>query len=221
MKPPNKHNKVLSGHDLNLLGSLLLPSWLSGLIVVLASLILVFGSIALLHYHDSSWQLVLPVRHQSSSPLVKPGAEVPTDQTTANVILEDLPLLVFWAGVGTIIYSFAVAAVNAYSNIVNLKQEMNYVHADSRQRLRRATGSLLFRSIVLLFWVMYISFSLHLLLPYAVALAYAGSGTLGWLYDTAYIVAAIGLSVICLHLHTVLLRLLFLKPRLFGSVIKA
>jgi hypothetical protein len=112
MTPSNKHSPVISEKDLNLLGSLLVPSWLSGLIMVVASLAVVFGSVAVLHYNHSSWQLILPTQHKTTStPLAGTGIEIPASPNRTNLLIDNLLLWIFWAGVGIIIYSFMVTII--------------------------------------------------------------------------------------------------------------
>jgi hypothetical protein len=73
------------------------------------------------------------------------------------------------------------------------------------------------RIVFLITWLLYIQFSLHTLLPYVIALAYAGSGDFGWLQDAGYLLAAASILAISVHLHVVLIRLILLRVRVFGQ----
>lgn len=210
----NKSVLSFSKDDLNQLGDLLKPSWLSGLVVVVASLAIVFGSVAYLHYSGSSWQLLLSNQQQHE---VESNSVALEQEVTGNVLVSNLPLLVFWAGVGMIVYSFIIALGDIFRNVVELKEEMHYVHANRKSLLGQAILHLVLRAIFLTIWVIYVQYSIHILLPYVIALAYAGSGDIGLIYNMTYLAGAVVIAAISLHLHTVLLRLLLLKPRLFGQ----
>ncbi len=217
MNQPNKSRAVSKG-DLNAFGRLLTPSWLSGLVVVVASLAIVFGAIGELHYSGSAWQQLLAAQHGAGKPL-SVNSQTLSNNITASTFVSIVPLLIFWAGIGLIVYWFAAGIVGAFQNLIDLKQEMNYVHANRNVLIRQSIIHLLVRLIVLVVWIVYIRYSLHFLLPYVIAMAYAGGG-LGWLKDSAYIAGAVGVSIVGLHLHSVMLRLLLLKPRLFGQPVK-
>lgn len=212
--PTNKSGISLSRDDLNELGVLLKPSWLSGLIAVVVSLVIVVGTVAMIHYNGSSWQLLLS--HQQHH-TVESNSVAFEQQVTKNVFVSNLPLLVFWAGVGMIVYSFIIALSDVFRNVLELKEEMHYVHANRKRLLRQAVLHLVLRATFLAVWVACVHYTIHVLLPYIIALAYAGSGDIGWLYNSTYLVGALIISAISLHLHTVLLRLVLLKPRLFGQ----
>lgn len=199
---------------------LLRPSWLSGLLTVVISLGVVIGAAALLYYNGSSWQQLISEQRHTSSEVTNNLTAFET-KVNSNPFVSSLPLLIFWAGVGVIVYSFIIAIMEMFHNALELKQEMRYIHANRPLLLRQALLHLLLRGIFLSAWVFFVSATLHTILPYVIALTYAGSGNLGWLYNSTYLIGAILVSMICLHLHTVLLRLLALKPRLFGQSLSA
>ncbi len=217
--PRRKVRPSLSKDDLNELGVLLSPSWLSGFVAMVASLALVSGASVLLHYNGSSWQLLLTgQRHQVGA--IETNFVDFEHKFDTNVLISNLPLFIFWAGIGIIVYYLILAVINALRSVAELEEEMKYVHADRHILLRQALLHLFVRISSLVVWIFYVRFTLHLLLPYTIALSYAGSGDSGWLYDILYLISAVALGAITLHVHTVLLRLLVLKPRIFGQDIK-
>ena len=213
---PSHQSSLFSKGDLDAFGLLLKPSWLSGLLSLVISLAIVIGAVALLHYNGSSWQLLVTAQ-QAPPTMVGTNSTTFEGEVNDNVLVSSLPLLVFWGGVGIIVYSFIIAVGDAFRNVLELKEEMHYVHANRHFLLRQALFHLVLRVIFLVIWMLYVSYTLHFLLPYVIALAYAGSGGFGLLFNCIYLVGAVVIAAISLHLHTVLLRLLFLKPRMFGQ----
>lgn len=208
--------QLLTRDDLTAFGELLKPSWLSGLLAVVISLAVVIGAVALLHYNGSDWQQLIDHRQQQAS-AVSTNSGTFEDKVNSNAFISSLPLLIFWAGIGMIVYSFIIAITDVFRNVLELKEEMHFVHANRRYLLRQALFHLLLRGIFLLMLVFLVSFTLHTILPYVIAMAYAGSGGLGWIYNATYLVGGVVIGALTLHLHAVLLRLVVLKPRLFGQ----
>ncbi|MET0779545.1 MAG: hypothetical protein ABWY71_01790, partial [Candidatus Saccharimonadales bacterium] len=92
---------------------------------------------------------------------------------------------------------------------------------DVRSMFIATSRSLAARAIVLIGWGLYVAIFLNILLPLCVVLAQRGidhtsaaAAVVGW----AYIVGSTGLLAVCLHLHTVFMRLFFLRLRIFGGL---
>ncbi len=215
--PAQKSHLPFSKADLDALGRLLTPSWLSGCLTLLVCLAVVSGTVAMLRYQGSSWQLLLAEQQRSSLSMNLTTLESRVD---SNRLVSNLPLLIFWAGIGLIVYFLIMAVADAFRHVVELEQEIQYVHADRGRMIRQALLHVALRIFFLIIWVPYIQLTLHLLLPYVIALAYAGSGELGWLYNSAYLVGAVIIGFLSLHLHVILARLLAFKPRIFGQTIQ-
>jgi hypothetical protein len=203
--------------QLKLLGQLLAPSWLSGLLSVIVGLAVVAGTVAALHYNGSNIQLLQQTQANQPHAISK-NSDSLNDGFTANQFISDIPLLILWAGVGLIAYSLTMQIIKIFTRAVNLEQEMNYVHTDRHQLLRQTLLRFSLRVLILLTWLLYIRFTIHVLVPYVIALAYAGSGGLGWLADAGYLLGATGLMIIGCHLHAIMLRLILLRPRAFGQL---
>jgi hypothetical protein len=198
------------------LGAVLSPSWLSGLTVVVVSLVVVVGTVVAAHYNGSSLQLLHDTQIRSSQN-VDDNYVTLDDGLSASVLISDIPLFLLWGGVGFIAYNFTMNIIGAFRRVIDLEHELDYVHADRQKLIREAVQRLIFEVVMLIIWFLYIQFTLHKLLPYVVALAYAGSGAFGWLQNTGYIVSSAILLAIGLHLHVISLRLVLLRQRVFRS----
>lgn len=142
----------------------------------------------------------------------------------ANITLEaeqssfigSLPLLITWACIGLMVYFFAVAIAKSFGQAVALKEQMNYVNASKSSIRKEALTSLGIRLLATVGWFLFIQLSIKVLVPYSLAAASAAA--------TGFSVQAVGyavLAVIVLYatvvVHAIFLRLVVLKPRLFGS----
>jgi hypothetical protein len=203
-----------SGKHENPIDDLLKPSWLSGLFCAVGSLAVVLGAVGMLYYRSSSLHLLVQLQKSKPAP-VDDYQTINTDLTT-NTIISDIPLFIFWAGVGIVAYAFTAAIINALHTVVELQEESTYVHASRRELLKNAGERLLLRLGALIVWFIFLNYTLHLIIPYAIAVGYAGTSTSSWLQGSLYLLAGIGVLIICAHAHTILLRLIALRPRLFG-----
>jgi len=210
--------QTLNGHelDIQLLGVLITPSWLSSIIDFLFSLAVILGTTVLSRYQGSSirndYLQYLNDNHDSIYRSVNSGI-------LANPIVSNLPLLIFWALVGLIVYLFAANIVAAIRSTAALKDELEYTNVDRHSLLWQAGGHLLIRIIVLVVWLLYLQFFFHHVVPYCVAATLAGLSQLPNLVGIGYIVLAFLVLLVTMHLNTILLRLLLLKPRLFSKAL--
>ncbi|HEX7632840.1 MAG TPA: hypothetical protein VF401_00785, partial [Candidatus Saccharimonadales bacterium] len=198
------------------LGRLMRPSWLSGLLVVVVSLVIVVGAVVAMQFRSSDFHYLYQLQNQ------KPQAVANNYQTlnngvTSNALISDIPLILLWGGIGLIVYWCTMSLIRAYRSVGELEMELNYVHANRQELIHQTVWTVLVRIVVLLSWFLYLQATVHLLIPYAVAIGYAASGANGVILGAAYMAWGVGLLSVVLHIHVVLLRLLFLRPRLFGN----
>src|SRR4051812_19190845 len=96
-----------SDYDLQLIGTLLSPSWLSGLVAVIGSLGIIALILASLNFHGSSLQQVLDA-HRTINTGVTSNFKAVDDKLSSSTLLSNIPLFIFWAAVGFIAYSFTI-----------------------------------------------------------------------------------------------------------------
>jgi hypothetical protein len=210
-----EHSPEASNRDLSLFLTLLQPSWLSGLLAVFASLAIVIGTIVASNFTGSSLQQLWQAESTKNNS-ISSNYRTADVGLSSNTIISDIPLFILWGCVGMIAYAFVINIVNAGQNVAELKAELDFVHVDRRRLMRTAGIRLLTRLAVLAIWLAFIRFSMKILLPYALAVIHFASGSVGWFNNIAYTILGFAVLAVCIHFHTIFLRLLRLRPRLFS-----
>src|SRR4051812_20164232 len=101
--------------DRRVLGSLLSPSWLSGLVAVLVGLGITVGTILTFSFDTSAiqQQLLSWQQHQPSHALTTPDQFVSDPKPSLQ---NTWPLLLVWGAVGLLVYVLAINVIQALSN---------------------------------------------------------------------------------------------------------
>jgi len=191
---------------------LVTPSLLSGFMTVVAMLVLTVVVILSVHYKSG-------LLHQSLE--VASGTSATTYQQFAShfdnsKLLANVPLLVFWGCVGLIVYYFAIGLYQIFATVAETKAELSYVNA-RRDQLRELGIHLLVRLATLGVWLLYVHLFLHQLLPYALAgIRAVAAGGSPLPLEIARLIGGFALGLLAIHLHVIFLRLLVLRPRLWG-----
>lgn len=199
-----------------LLGVFLLPSWMSGLIAALAGILVIGGTVLLTHAGSTLHQglLGLHLAYQQSS-----GAQTVSNTFAQNNSLNNVLLFVLWGAVGLVIYSIVQNMVHEFSSADELVHELHYVHADRRKILRAVGLRATVRLGALLAWWLLVRFMVYKLVPYDIAAARLSALHLTNVSDWARSVLGGAVCMLGVHGLTILLRLLVLRPRLFGGEI--
>jgi hypothetical protein len=196
----------------------LAPSWFSGIFVALISLCLCIGTIVISHYQTSSIRVDF-LTYQAGQ--ITSSYHKVSNNLSSSSFFGNLPLLIFWSLVGLIVYLFVVNLFAAIRNTADLTSELKYVNADRRSLLWVSAEHLLVRLVVLGFWVFYIKFFFHHILPYCIAVSLVGSSQSNLLLGGGYTLLAVVVMWAALHVNVVLLRLLLLRPRIFSDSLYA
>lgn len=212
-----KHLKHGSGHDAKLFGLLLMPSWLSTIIGATISLGIVVYTLVSAHYRGSNAQLTF-------LNYGKPGLDATTQSVSnrlaSNELLANLPLFIFWALVGAVVYMFAINIFTAFKYVAEVTDEIeHYENVNRRQLIRVAVEKLAIRLGVLLVWIPYVLLFFSWVVPYGIAASLAASADFPSFSSGAIATLAVIILFAAIHLHVVLLRLLTLRVRLFSSAV--
>jgi hypothetical protein len=197
----------------------LMPSWLSGLFAALVSLVMVVGTAIITNYQGSSLQQQLFEVKSSGGVVSGFDYQNITANLSRNQVIGNLPLFLFWAALGVVVYLLATSLWAGLSNAEELREELDYVNAPKRWIVRTVLVHLLVRLVVVLVWVAYLQLSLRVLLPYVLAVAHIAATNLASINGIAYLLLGLAVAFVAVQAHTVFLRLLLLKVRVFGSAV--
>jgi len=209
---------MTSKHSPKLIGILVQPSWLSSLIGVSTGICMTAAII--ISYDFKSANLDTHLIHLqiiSKSPsLTIPGETLSTSLN--NNLQNTWPLILFWAVLGLVIYFIVETIFKTLSEMREFNNELNYVHARRIIIFRNTFELLILRLIAAVAWLYFINYFFKKLVPYAISAAYTSAPLFNKsLTGVGYALEAVILIAVGLHIHTVFLRLLLRRPRLFSK----
>jgi flagellar biosynthesis protein FlhB len=215
-----KHFANNSNLDARLFGILLSPSLLSAFVSIVLSIGLVAFSIVSSRYKGSSTRLLFLNFNADQSHQSHSSAQAIGRTLDSNKFISNLPLLLFWCLVGFVVYMFAVNIFGAVQRAAELGDELNhFTNMNRGQIIRESLEKLGIRLVVIVVWIPYILLFFHHIVPYVIGLALAASPNLASAAGVGYVILAPVVLAVSLHVHTVLLRLLVLRPRLFSHAL--
>jgi len=192
------------------------PSSLSAVLCLVASLIVSLGALFLNRFRANSLGIEGSY-HQTQQTLASSHLVGSIFQSR---IVNDLPLIVFWAVIGTIVYIFAADIIKAFRNSVDLVEELDYAHVNKSRLITDQLVRLGIRILVLVVWLPYIDLFFNSIMPYAIRIAILASTAGNVIQVILHVLLSVAIGAIAFHLNVIFLRLLFLKPRLFSNVIE-
>jgi hypothetical protein len=194
------------------LAAVITPSILSGVVTGVISVLVTGFAVVASYGKDGVLQQGLFAANNLSAPTYHQI----TDNLAQNTAASNVPLFIFWAAVGLIVYLFAINIVTAFSSGVLLEEELNYVNSQRSKLIHFEIMVALIRAAILVGWLVYVQVFMKLLLPYALAAAHAAR-----LNNMLSGLIQVGLAALTLfigiHLQLVFLRLLLLKTRVFAD----
>ena len=196
---------------------LLQPSWFSGLVAGFLSFGVIVATVIISNFQGSSLQQEIfeaKAGHASDSVI---NFKAVTDNLASNSFISNLPLFLFWAALGVIVYLFATGLWGGLSKAEELREELEYVNAPREKLLKEGFISMLIRMLCLGLWIGYLEVFLKVLLPYALAAAHVAAVNLASFTGIGYVLLAFAVLFVALQLHVVFMRLVWLRLRVFGE----
>src|SRR5690242_11413457 len=123
----------MPGHK-NKLIQMLFPSWASAVACAALASFLVAAVFVTFQYNGSQLQLI---KTQAASEHTIDYDALDEDLTARN-LLGDIPLFIFWGGVGFLAYTLTIALAGGLGNAMTFRKQLNYVHADRKKLIREA-----------------------------------------------------------------------------------
>ena len=208
---------LISKNSLRLFYSLLLPSWLSGVIALFIGATIFIGPYLLMNFGTTAQEgfLGLHIVYQHSS--ITTIAHSVSTQFLGNPRVGQAFFIGFWGAVGLVTYLIAESLLRRAENFFSLVQEFGYIHVVRHQLFQYHFIRSAVRILAVIAWCILLPLFIYQLLPFSIAAAQLssepGSTSSNWLTSLAFTV----LCILVIHALTVFLRLMVLRPRLFGA----
>ncbi len=208
---------LIRNNSLRLYYSLLLPSWLSGGFALLIGLLIFIGPYIVSHFGTTAQEgfLGLHIVYQHSS-LTTVAHSVST-QFLGNSHVGQAVFIGFWGAVGLVTYLIAESLLRRAENFFSLIQEFGYVNVARHKLFQYHAVRILVRIIAVVAWCLLLPYFIYRLLPYSIAAAQLSSenGATIHIWLTSLLFSAA--CVLVVHVLIIFLRLMVLRPRLFGE----
>jgi hypothetical protein len=206
--------------DKRLVADLILPSWLSGLLAITVSVSLVGLTVVLTHFGDTVKQSLLGLQHVSTQSSVGTKAIMVSDNFASNATLNNVLIFLLWGSIGLMVFSIVQGILTGVRRANNVIRELNYVNADRRSILREAFNRVAVKVIAFICFWLILRYGIYKLAPYTIAVAHTLALHPAIITTWLRIILSALLCIVMMHILTVLLRLTFLRPRIFGTDIK-
>ena len=200
-----------------LTGFLVTPSWASGIFTFLVSLCFVAGTILLAHFGSGAQQSLLGLHSVYSQSSVAASADTVGEHLSGNTLFNNGILFILWGSVGLMVYSVVQGVAKEFQNTDDLIHELHYVHVDRHKVLREVEIRSAIRFITLAVWWVLAWAILHKVIPYAIASAHVNAYHLRDVKAWLRTLLGFALCLISIHGLVVGVRLMALRPRLFGN----
>ena len=200
-----------------LLADLIFPSWFSGFVAVVVSLLLVSLTVALTHFGDTVQQSLLGLQHVYAQSNLGTKVITVSDNFASNSYLNNVLLFLLWGSVGLMVYSVVQGFVVEIKRANSVLQQMNFVNADRQSVLREAAIRESIKVIGFVLWWALFRFAIFKLAPYTIAAAHTIAVHPAIASNWLHVLLAAAACVLALHVLAVLLRLTLLRARVFGA----
>ena len=202
--------------DKKIIGMLLSPSWLSGLIAIVAGLVISIGVIVAFTANNSPVQQQLVAWQQNQpSEDVKPFTADPN--ANKPTLKNSWPLLIVWSFIGLVVYAGAAAAAHSFSKAEAMHESLGYVNVNRDKAIRMTAVHILLRALAAITLGILVTIFIKTVMPYAITAAHASAADFFSGTGVLYALLSFAIVAVTLHLQTIFLRLSLGRVRLFSS----
>ena len=137
---------------------------------------------------------------------------------TVATLVSNIPLFIIWGGTGYIAYLFVIGTIGAFRSVEEVSEKIHRAKTKTRKHhlLIRSMEHLTLRVVTLILWFLFAKYSLHGIFSYIFSVGHAATVEDDAFMSMIYIGMVVGLLVILCHVHTIFIRLICLKPRVFN-----
>lgn len=131
----------------------------------------------------------------------------------------NIAVAIFAIFIGLVVYVFLEGVDHMAAKTTAAIQEIEYVNdAAAKEQMEHVAGIRLgLRIITLLAWVVYLIFFARVIVPFCILVARLDSGAVVTAHNMLYVLIGALSLLVSLHTHVIFMRLLVLRPRLFGG----
>jgi hypothetical protein len=198
---------------------LLTPSWPSGLFAVLVGLLASGGTIALARLGSATEQSLIGLHSVYRQSSLGASSGIVGQHLSSNTLFNNAVLFVLWGSVGLVVYSIVQGLANEFRNTDDLLHEMKFVHADRSRLVYDTTLRALTRFGALAAWWIVAWTMLHKIFPYTITTAHFSAHNPSDIGRWLQTLLGFAACVLGIHVLTILLRLILLRPRLRSNSI--
>lgn len=203
--------------DIKVLHKLVLPSAISTVFIIMLCIIIFGSTVVFTRFYS-----IVPVSLQSLNFLYHQSNLVPTAHDIGNKInnnqyLKDSPLFLFWCLVGLICYTIVETLLRGVKDAGEIADEFRYVNFKRHGVVSELVTRTCVRVIALLGVVFLFRYTLFKLLPVSISSVQNLSINPGYMPNWLSAIFGIIFFAICIHAIVVLIRLVFLRPRIIGT----
>lgn len=132
-------------------------------------------------------------------------------------LLNEVFYILSWALVGILVYFCFLIFTKGFDEFMRMIGIRNLVSNNKSKYTHEYVSRLLFRSLIFITIMFYLLMFLQVLLPISISSIIAGSG-FSSLDDIKYLIIGLVLLILTTHLFTILIRLFFMRVRVFGGI---
>lgn len=194
--------------------SALTPSTLSGLVCVVVGLLFV-GNLLLSALLRGSYLPVI-IFEWANLPAFWQEGDLSYDMAWGD-FTNTSAIFILWATLGLALLSVVRWIIRTRAGLVEVNQDMQTVGYNRAAVVKQELVRLGFRLLAVVGWAAYLWLFFGYILHYIVAATLAAGGNLADLQNVGFLLVALLMTILSLHLHVVFARLAALRPRLFGA----
>lgn len=208
----------ISDEDKQLIGQILSPSWLSGLIAVVAGLTICIGVGVVFHYNDTAVQKQIIAWQQSKPQRALTTPEQTLQENDKPTLKGSWPLILLWSVIGLLVYSIAAYIVHSIQSAKQLRDTLDYTNVNKETVIKSTVEHLLIRFMALILFVAGCSLFVNRVIPYSITAARVTAIDLFSISGILAAVLSFASVAVSLHILTILLRLTVARPRVFSNI---
>lgn len=206
----NNNNKIRK------LTLLLTPSWVSGLLIAVFSVAVVGSAYFKATTTYGPLQEGFQGLQMIGRTVLYPPYHAVTHTLSVNSFASKLPLLLFWALVGAVVYLVAVRLSAGFSKTAAISQTMTYTNVGRSGLIRSLATSFVIRLVAIFAWFVFWTLFVKIIVPFVLIKA-ADAAAKTPPSSISSVFAAFSVLALSLHMHTVFIRLIALRARLFTN----